>query len=403
MISVAEAKQKVLQHATNLPPARMRLLQVAGMVLAEDVYSPINIPPFDQSSMDGYAFSFEDWKANKSLKIKGEMAAGSNDVAGLSSGKAIRIFTGAALPPGADTVVMQEKTKTRYDSLVIEDDNLLKGLNVRVKGSEIRVGDLALAKDTLLTPAAVGFLAGVGITEVLVYPYPSVSIIVTGNELQTPGQPLLQGQVYESNSFSLQAALKQLHITQIKVDNAEDTLEKVRQVLKDALQQSDIVFLTGGVSVGDYDFVATAAAENGVEKIFHKIKQRPGRPLYFGKKACPNEVIGQESKLVFGLPGNPASVLTCFYEYVEPALKKMIKQKTGMQIMHSPLAKPFKKVTGLTHFLKGFYDGKTVMALHAQESYRLSSFAKANCLIKIDEEKTVCEEGELVEIHLLPF
>jgi molybdopterin molybdotransferase len=394
LINVAEAKQLVLQHATTLPPVKLPLLKAADMISAEDVYSPINIPAFDQSSMDGYAFLFEDWKKNKRLKIKGEVAAGSNEVAGLSSGNAVRIFTGAAIPPGADTVVMQEKTEIEKDSLVIEDDSLLPGVNVRIKGSEIKSGEIALAKDSLLTPAATGFLAGIGITEVLIYPYPSISIIVTGNELQTPGQPLLPGQVYESNSFSLQAALKQLHITGVKIYQTEDKLEKVKQVLKEALQQSDIVFLTGGISVGDYDFVATAAAENRVEKIFHKIKQRPGKPLYFGKK---------DSKLVFGLPGNPASVLTCFYEYVEPALKKMIKKKTGLQIMQAPLAEPFKKAAGLTHFLKGLYDGKTVTALHAQESYRLSSFANANCLIKIEEEKIVCEKGELVEIHLLPF
>jgi molybdopterin molybdotransferase len=250
-----------------------------------------------------------------------------------------------------------------------------------------------MAKDSLLMPAAIGLLASVSTTEVLVYMFPSVSIIVTGNELQTPGQPLLPGQVYESNSYTLQAALKQLHINEVKVYRAEDTLKKVKHVLKEALQQSDVVFLTGGVSVGDYDFVAAAAAENGVEKLFHKIKQRPGKPFYFGKKG---------SKLVFGLPGNPASVLTCFYEYVEPALKKIAKQKSGLQVMRVPLAAPFKKAAGLTHFLKGFYDGKKVTALHAQESYRLSSFANANCLIKIDEEVTVCEKGEIVEIHLLP-
>ncbi|HLG39541.1 MAG TPA: molybdopterin molybdotransferase MoeA, partial [Chitinophagaceae bacterium] len=206
--------------------------------------------------------------------------------------------------------------------------------------------------------------------------------------------PLQPGQIYESNSFSLQAALKQLHISEVKVYKAEDTLEKVTQVLKEALHQSDMIFLTGGVSVGDYDFVADAAAQNDVKKAFHKIKQRPGKPLYFGKK---------ENKLVFGLPGNPASVLTCFYEYIEPALKKMVKQKSGLQIVRAPLAASFRKTAGLTHFLKGFYDGKEVAALHAQESYRLSSFANANCLIKIDEEVAVCEKGESVEIHLLPF
>src|SRR5882672_7287794 len=183
MISVTEAKQLILEHATPLPPERLPLSEAAGMVLAEDVYASINIPAFDQSSMDGYAFSFPGWTTNKSLKIKGEVAAGSNDIATLPQGNAIRIFTGAAVPGGADTVVMQEKTKIQNDFLLIEDENLLQGSNVRPKGSEIKAGDLALAKDSLLLPAAIGFLAGIGITKVLLYPYPSISIIVTGNEL----------------------------------------------------------------------------------------------------------------------------------------------------------------------------------------------------------------------------
>jgi molybdopterin molybdotransferase len=151
--------------------------------------------------------------------------------------------------------------------------------------------------------------------------------------------------------------------------------------------------LTGGISVGDYDFVLQAATECGVTKLFHKIKQRPGKPLYFGKK---------ENKLVFGLPGNPSSVLTCFYQYVIPALEKLSKRKIGLQTLKIPLAKLFQKNAGLTHFLKGFYDGKTAMPLDAQESFRLSSFAKANCLIQIDEDITSLKEGELVDVYLLP-
>lgn len=394
MISTEEAKRLISENSVVLLPVKHLLQQAGGKVLAEDVYASINIPAYAQSSMDGYAFSFPDWKTNKSLAIKGEMAAGSSETFVLLPGSAVRIFTGAAVPAGADTVVMQEKTKIENGQLVIEDDNIRQGSNIRLKGSEIKTGELALAKDSLLMPAAIGFLAGIGITEVLVYPLPVVSIIVTGNELQTPGQPLLQGQVYESNSYSLQAALKQMHITEVKVYKAEDTLETVKQVLKEALEKSDIIFLTGGVSVGDYDFVAAAAAENAIEKVFHKIKQKPGKPFYFGKK---------EDKLVFGLPGNPASVLTCFYEYVEPALKKISKQKTGLLVMQAPIATSFKKAAGLTHFLKGYYDGEKVISMHAQESYRLSSFANANCLIKINEETTICEEGELVEIHLLPL
>jgi molybdopterin molybdotransferase len=394
MINVTEAKEIIYKNTAELPPVKQPLLNAAGKVIAEDVYAAVDIPAFDQSSMDGYALSFSDLKVNKSLKIKGEMAAGSNETFSLLPGNAVRIFTGAAVPPGADTVVMQEKTKIENDQIVIDDENLQQGLNVRVKGSEIKAGAVALAKGSSLTPAAVGFLAGVGVTDVLVHPVPSVSIIVTGNELQAPGQPLLYGQVYESNSFMLQAALKRIDITGVKIYRAEDKLETVKESLLEALTKSDIVFLTGGVSVGDYDFVVTAAADIGVEKKFHRIKQRPGKPFYFGKKG---------NKLVFGLPGNPASVLTCFYEYVEPAILQMTRQKTGLRTMRVPLGEPFKKPAGLTHFLKGFYDGRKVIILNAQESYRLSSFANANCLVKIEEEVTGCERGESVEIHLLPF
>jgi len=394
MISVTEARATIIENTATLTPVKSVLSLAGGKVLAEDIYSTIDIPGFDQSAMDGYAFSFKEWKSNQLLEVKGEIAAGDIALASLPNGSAVRIFTGAAVPSGADTVVMQEKIKIQNNRLVIVDDAILPGSNVRIRGSEIKAGELAMAKDSLLTPAAIGFLAGVGIAEVLTYPNPSIGIIVTGNELQVPGNPLKHGQAYESNSFSLRAALDQLHITEVKVYQAEDRLEKVVEVLKRALEQSDVVLLTGGISVGDYDFVLQAATQCGVEKLFHKVKQRPGRPLYFGKSA---------GKLVFGLPGNPASVLTCFYEYVEPALRMMGKQKTGIQITQAPLSNLFKKATGLTHFLKGFYDGNTVTPLHAQESYRLSSFANANCLVKIDEEVTVCDKGEPVEIHLLPF
>jgi molybdopterin molybdotransferase len=394
MLTVAEAKEVILRHSIELAPVKIALSQAGGMVLAQNIYSTVNIPAYAQSSMDGYAFSFADLGTGKPLAIKGVMAAGSSETAVVLPGDAVRIFTGAPVPDGADTVVMQEKTKVEGGKLYIEDGNIKKGLNVRLKGSEIKAGELAVTKDSLLMPAAIGFLAGIGVTEVLVYPYPVISIIVTGNELQRPGQPLQPGQIYESNSFLLRAALKQMDITDVKVYKAEDSLETVKRVLSEAMETSNIVFLTGGVSVGDYDFVAAAAKENGIEKVFHKIKQKPGKPFYFGKK---------ESKLVFGLPGNPASVLTCFYEYVEPAIKQIVRQKTGLQVLHVPLAEPFRKAAGLTHFLKGSYDGNKATPLHAQESYRLSSFAHANCLIKIEEEVTACEKNEMVEIHLLPL
>lgn len=393
MISVSEAKKIITDNVSLLQPQNLSLQYAAGLVLAEDVYAATDIPAFPQSSMDGYAFFFEGWKKHKRLKVVGEIAAGSNNTSALSPTNAIRIFTGAAVPPGADTVIMQEKVRIENEELIIEDEALLQGTSVRPKGSEIRAGALALEKETVFTPAAIGFLAGIGIKEVKVFPNPSVSIIITGNELQQPSQALQHGQVYESNSFALLSVLKQLQIENIQILHAADKPEEVTGTLKKALEQSDVVLLTGGISVGDYDFVLQASNDCGVEKLFHKVKQRPGKPLYFGKK---------DNKLVFGLPGNPSSVLTCFYQYVIPALQKLTKRKIELQTVKAPLAKSFQKNTSLTHFLKGYYSGNSAIPLDAQESYRLSSFAKANCLIQIDEETTSVNEGELVDVYLLP-
>jgi molybdopterin molybdotransferase len=365
----------------------------AGLVLAEDVFAKTDIPSFPQSSMDGYAFSYIGWKKFHQLNISGMMAAGSQEKFILSPDQAIRIFTGAAVPEGADTVVMQEKTRVIDGNLFIDDQLLEVGANLRPKGSEIKAGALALSKGSKLTPAAIGFLAGIGIAHVIVYPSPGISIIVTGNELQPPGHPIGYGQIYESNSFSLRAALEQMNIRNIQIHSAIDSLEILTEILKNALVESDMVLITGGISVGDYDFVLAATENCSVEKIFHKVRQKPGKPIYFGKK---------DQKLIFGLPGNPSSVLTCFYEYVLLSLNEMTMSDAMLQTIYAPISRNIKKPFGLTHFLKGNYDGESVSPLDAQESFRLSSFAKANCLIVINEEVTESVKGEMVEVHLLP-
>ncbi|MEJ7780678.1 MAG: gephyrin-like molybdotransferase Glp [Daejeonella sp.] len=392
-IPVAEAKKLIEEHTELLGPVKVHLKDAAGLVLSEDVFSRTDVPPFNQSSMDGYALNFNGWKTFGELKIEGTIAAGPAEGQNLEPQNAARIFTGAAVPEGADTVVMQEKVKVNKGKLHIEDNNLTRGLNFRQKGSEIHAGDLALERNSILTPAALGFLAGVGIDGLNVYPVPAISIILTGNELQSPGTPLKYGEVYESNSYVLIAALKKINIKLINIFSCKDNLETLSKILSEALIKSDVVLLTGGVSVGDFDFVIRAAAANGIDQIFHKIRQKPGKPLYFGKK---------DKKSVFGLPGNPASVLSCFYEYVLPSLGKMSMLDIGLKSLQVPLKAALKKPSGLTQFLKGFYDGISVSDLQAQESFRLSSFAKANCLIMLDEEKTEFERNELVEIHLLP-
>lgn len=394
MISVAEAKKLILQNIVTLDSVDADLLSASGMVLSENVYASTDIPSFPQSAMDGYALSFNGWKTYRTLKIEGEIAAGDGESAILGEEKAIRIFTGAAVPPGADTVVMQEKVKTVNSGLIIEDENLKPGSNVRPRGSEIKAGAVALVKGTYLSSAAIGFLAGIGITKVKVYARPRTTILVTGNELQQPGRPLQYGQVYESNSYSLRDALQHLNINDVKLRRVRDDLEQLIENLKIALEESDVVLLTGGVSAGDYDFVPEAALRCGVKAVFHKVKQRPGKPFYFGT---------MEGKLVFGLPGNPSSVLSCFYEYVVQALDRLSNREISLKVLQVPLAKAFKKTALLTHFLKGFYDGSTALPLEAQESYRMSTYAHANCLIRIDEDLMECKEGDMVEIHLFPY
>lgn len=391
MISVNEAKELIAKSVSPLPAIRVNLNQAFSLVLAEDIYATCDIPAFRQSSMDGYAIEFEE-KITE-LTIVGEMAAGSASETAINQGETYRIFTGAPLPAGADTVVMQEKVSVRNGKLIISDANLKKGMNTREKGSEISSGNLAISKGNQLTPAAIGFLAGIGIAEVSVIPQPKIAIILTGNELQEPGEPLAFGQVYESNSYALKAALKQAGIEHIEIFEARDELEILTETLALALQASDVVLLTGGVSVGDYDFVIKAAEKCRVEQIFHKIKQKPGKPLYFGKK---------DEKLIFGLPGNPSSVLSCFYNYVLLAIALLTDNENKVLQNDAILESDYQKPKGLTHFLKGLYKDGIVKPLGAQESYRLSSFAQANCLILLGEDESEFKKGEQVTVVMLP-
>ena len=391
MITVSEAKRIIADNVKSLSPVEMLLSEAAGHTLAKNVFSTTDIPPFDQSAMDGYAIIFDQ---NREYILKGEVPAGASEGLKISNGEAARIFTGAPLPYGANAVVRQEKVHVNNGKIVISAEELTPGSNVRKKGAEIQKGGLAMVADSYLSPAALGFLAGVGLEKVSVFPLPTVSIIVTGNELQTPGTELTYGQVYESNSFSLRAALQKVGVKEINVVQANDNLEALSQKLLVSLGKADVVLLTGGVSVGEYDFVLQASKACGVQQLFHKIKQRPGKPLYFGKK---------DEKLVFGLPGNPASVLNCYYNYVLPAIELLAQKKSSVQKIQTRLANQYHKKAGLTHFLKGDYHDGMVTALPGQESFKLSSFAQANCLIVLDEEQTTYDANEMVEVLLLPL
>ena len=391
MIHVQRAHDLIAERINPLEPVSVPLSDATGLVLAEDVFSNYDIPAYSQSSMDGYAFAFEEGKLT--YVLDGEMAAGSNQQFQLKPGAAIRIFTGAAVPQGADTVLMQEKSAVQEGYLQVTDLQIKKGDNVRQVGSEIQKGAKALSKGHSLNAASIGFLAGMGISSVKVYPKPRVAIIVTGNELQVPGKPLEYGQVYDSNSLALKACFSQLHINDVDIFSCGDDMFQLQSILEKALQTADLILMTGGVSVGDYDFTQDAFESCGVKQVFHKIKQKPGKPMLFGTK---------DERAVFGLPGNPASVLTCFYEYVIPAIGRMMHSPKSIESKQVPLEHDHQKPAGLTHFLKGLYNGQTVSLKTGQESYKLSSFASANCLAVFPEGETIFSKGQLIDIHLLP-
>ena len=391
MISVQEAKKLIEESITALPPLQIPLAEASGFILAEDVYAPVDLPPFPQAGMDGYAFAYQ--QDIGFYTIVGEIAAGADQVPALNPGEAVRIFTGAPVPTGADTVVMQEKVKVDANRMVLMDPDLQRGQHVRPQGSDLCKGSLAMVAGQKLTPAGIGFLAAMGFLHISVYPAPRVSIIVTGDELQMPGQPLSYGQIYEANSYSLRAALKQMVIHSTLIHCVGDDLTRLQAVIHEALKLTDLVLITGGVSVGAYDFTPDACLQNGVKPVFHKIKQKPGKPLFFGMKG---------HQPVFGLPGNPSSVLTCFYQYVYPAIGRMMKQTFALHSTKARIDQSYSKPAGITHFLRASLDGDQVNVRKGQESYRLQSFMSADAFIVLPESCTSVQAGEWVTVEKIP-
>ena len=385
MISVSEAIQIIESVKTSLSKGKTDIDLSLNKVLAENIISPINMPPFKQSAMDGYAIKLTD---SNTYKLVEESKAGDGKNIQLEEGQAARIFTGALVPDNADTVVIQEHVKRSNGTIVI-NKLPIRFSNVRPTGEQVKKGEIVLKKGQLLNAAAIGFLAGIGINKVFVYKTPKVTIIVTGNELQEPGKDLEVGKIYESNSIMLSSALKTIGITDITTLKTKDTFDATRSVIAKALLHSDVVLVSGGISVGDYDFVQEALKENGVEELFYKVNQKPGKPLWFGRK---------NDQFVFGLPGNPASALSCFYIYVTPLLKKISGAKDiHLQRVKANSISDYKNTTGKTLFLKGMLYNNIVEILHGQQSSMLHSFAKSNALVRIPNEVELVNKNDEVE------
>jgi molybdopterin molybdotransferase len=398
MISVHEAKSLILSTIPVLYAESMPLAKAVGHVLADDLLAPLALPPFRQSSMDGYAVHHADiTQAGTTLPVVAESRAGTEVPLMLERGTAVHILTGAPVPDGATAVVMREKVDRVGGSATIQLYPVLDNENVRAIGQQIKKGDVALPQGTYLTPGSVGFLAGLNINTVKVYRKPSVGILVTGDELVQPDAEgtLRFGQIYESSSAMLASVLRAEGITDIMTRYVADDAATTAAALRELAEANDVVLSTGGVSVGDYDFVGTSLEEMGVEEVFYKVRQRPGKPLYFGRN---------DDTFIFALPGNPAATLVCYYQYVLPALRLLSGRKDGfLPTLKLPITHAFSFKGERDEFLKATATTTSVTPLEGQESFVLRSFAIANALIYLPSTQNTVQPGDLVEAHLLPF
>lgn len=390
MISVDEALKLIESNIAVLKPVIQLLADSTDLILAEDVTSPINMPPFRQSAMDGYALHFS--PEIKTYKVIGEVAAGSSQKFYLQVGDAVRIFTGSAIPDSANTVIQQEIV-TRTENQIKLNSDFSIDQNIRKVGEQIKQNEIALRKNTKLTSAAIGHLASLGINRVNVFPKAKIGLLTTGNELVEPGNKLEDGKIFESNSIMLKSVLQKFHFSEVNTKKVADNLSETKKELAKLILENEVILISGGISVGDYDYVKEALTEIGVKEIFYKVKQKPGKPLFFGTL---NE------KLIFALPGNPAAALTCFYMYVLPTLKKISGNNfLGLKKVKRKLKSTYTKKTGLAHLLKSLCDDEFVTISEGQSSAMLQTFAIANAVTFIPESVEKINENDLVDVYLL--
>ena len=395
MISIEEAQQIVVGEVPTGPVVTVPLKEAWGRVLAKELQSPIDSPLFNASAMDGFAVSAH---PSSVYKVVAFVAAGDKTEKILNAGEAARVMTGAMIPKGATAVIPQEEVLQAGDENILIADPVQPGLHIRNRGEEIRVGERVLSKNTPVTAGAAGFLASLGLLEIPVFAAPKISIFPTGSELVRHLSELQAGKIIESNSYALSSALSELKIIPHVSSPVSDTPKVMHAMLEAALNENDFVLITGGVSAGAFDHVKEILASLKVKTCFWKVAQKPGKPLYFGRK---------NNTFVFGLPGNPASSLVCFYEYVRPALFKwMGYPSVFLPNEKAKLSKPFSKKDERLHFVRArafkTLEGLCIDPLEGQESHKMRAFARANCLMVVPQEAKSLQEGDEVEVHWLP-
>ncbi len=399
---VAKARELIKSFLSPMTAIeRVHVRNALGRVLAEEIVSPIAVPGHDNSAMDGYAVRFTDLDpdAETVLKRVGESFAGKPWSGVIGAGECVRIFTGGVMPREADTVVMQERTSEDAGSVRIAPGSVAKaGQNRRFAGEDLKAGEIVFQPGQRIHPAEMGMIASLGIGEIGVFRKLRVAFFSTGDELKSVGTPLAAGEIYDSNRYTLHGMLTRLGCDVIDMGVIEDAPERVEHAFAEAARAVDVVITSGGVSVGEADYVKQLLDKLG-EVLFWKIAMKPGRPLAYGK-------IGGAH--FFGLPGNPVAVMVTFYQFVRDALLILQGQReiAPLPTFRVALSAPIKKAPGRTEFQRGILSAATngewsVRTTGDQGSGILSSMSRANCFIILGSDTGNVAAGEMVDVQLL--
>jgi len=397
---VVKARELIAQFLTPVSAIeRLNIRAALDRVLAADVVSPLDVPAHDNSAMDGYAVRCADLKTDGevALRIVGAAFAGVPFRGQVKAGECVRIMTGGVVPDGCDTIVMQEHAEAKGDTVRIGGGHQL-GQNLRRAGEDLKRGQIALKRGLLLRPAEIGLIASLGIGEVGVFRRLRVAFFSTGDELRSIGTPLGAGQIYDSNRYTIHGMLARLGCEAIDMGVVRDDPKLLEQAFTDAAAAADVVITSGGVSVGEADFVKELLERLG-EVVFWKIAMKPGRPLAYGRIANAH---------FFGLPGNPVSVMVTFYQFVREALLKLAGRDPvpPLPSFRLPCLSNLKKAPGRTEFQRGVLGQDatgnwSVRVTGEQGSGILSSMSEANCFIILPEAQGNVAAGTMVEVQVM--
>ena len=395
LITVDQALELILQHTQVLATERLKLNQALNRYLAEDIYSGINLPLFSQSAVDGYALCTQAAiEPESEFQLIGEIRAGQQDELQLQDGQAVRIFTGAKIPLGTTTVARQEIVQVIDSSRIKIMEQLSAHADIRDVGEEISVGQLLANKGQQLSVGAIASLSMAGINTVEVFQYPKVAVVITGDEVAESIEDFVAGKIFDANGPLIEAWFQQAG-QQVEIFHVADTEAAVRNLIQELSASHDLILTTGGVSVGDYDFIRPVALDLGFEQIFWKVKQKPGKPMFFAQLQRNDS----SHCYLLGLPGNPAAVYVGMQIYTATLLNALQGHKSQPNWFNAVLTHDLK-MDARERFLRmsaSFEQSVLrVKSLSKQQSHMLSNLMQANCLVRIPAGKSL-KEGDIVQ------